>query len=320
LLCSSCQRIRAEGASQDLTEGRGGNTTSPRFNLSVIILLEIHRVAPNKDSLNFIISIPTNGKSTMSYLFAVEQNNLGVIYLEAGDLRTALERFSDALKFTMGELDPPQTPHTPRGSPPLRFTGNALSPVKVMESHVATNSSTGPKPVSDLNDTGALPCSAPFAYARGINLIPCETAYSSDVLINTTIVSSLIIFNLSIIYHLKGLEQGRSQSIIRLLKAKSLYAKSHQLLTDAGVPLGSTGNPVIDMLSMALFNNLAHVCFELASYDESRQYFDHLIRVALTVIPSRYGDAHIGSLLDLQKSNFLLNAIILQTPKLAAAA
>jgi tetratricopeptide (TPR) repeat protein len=140
-------------------------------------------------------------------------------------------------------------------------------------------------------------------------------------LINSTIVSAIIIFNLSIVYHLKGLEGGSgSISSMRLRKARALYQKSQNLLIDAGVPLGATGNPVIDVLSMALFNNLAHVAFELSSYEESRQFFDFLIRFALTVVPSKYGDAFVAALLDQQKSSFLLNAIILQVPKLAPAA
>jgi tetratricopeptide (TPR) repeat protein len=256
----------------------------------------------------------------MHYQVAVEENNLGVSFLESGDLRGALERFSVALKLTMGDLDPLAS--TER-DPTLDVPMTSVEETQVL-SHGSEECSEPPtttrpkaRDVSSLQEAKMI--SAPFAYGRGINLIPHATAYSPDPLINTTIVSSIIIFNLSIIYHLKGLE-GRSMSDLRLRKARSLYQKAHNLLADAGVPLGATSNPVIDMLSMALFNNLAHVSFEMQAYDDSRRYFDKLIRFALTVVPARYGDAYVGSLLDQQKSNFLLNAIILQAPKLAAAA
>lgn len=250
-----------------------------------------------------------------------ERNNLGVAYLEAGDLRRALDHFSEALKLTMGELEPAEP------VPPSQTCLNccaASAPLCCVRAEMEASGSDVPtfvRPKLPITPVASKlhPSSVPFAYARGINLIPCQAAYSPDPLINTTIVSSIIIFNLSIIYHLKGLE-GSSLSVMRLNKAKSLYQKSHHLLADAGVPLGSTGNPVIDMLSMALFNNLAHVSFEMATYEESRRYFDHLIRFALTVVPTRYGDAYVGTLLEQQKSNFLLNAIILQAPKLAPAA
>lgn len=249
----------------------------------------------------------------MNIHVVAERNNLGVSYLEKGDLRYALEQFSDALKHTMGELEPSGECCSLSARP------GAVAQSKETMSAPACPPSSRMKAREMPSQNKIVPSSVPFAYTRGINLIPCPAAYSPDPLINTTIISSIIIFNLSIVYHLKGLE-GSSVSTMRLIKAKTLYQKSHHLLVDAGVPLGSTGNPVIDMLSMALLNNLAHVSYEMTAYEESRIYFDHLIRFALTVVPSRYGDAYVGSLLDQQKSNFLLNAIILQAPKLAPAA
>jgi len=260
-----------------------------------------------------------------------ERNNLGVASREEGDLRSALEHFSLALKFTMGDLEPAQSSRTAnnkRSAPAQTFPEYCAAAVEQEQKKRALDSGSNaqaPTPAeaahakARASPCGAEPASAPFAYTRGINLIPCLGAYSPDPLVNTTVISSIIIFNLSIIYHLKGLE-GSNQSVMRLSKAKTLYQKSYHLLSDAGVPMESTGNPVIDMLSMALFNNLAHVSYEMGCYSESRNFFDYLIRFALTVIPSRYVDAYVGSLLDQQKSNFLLNAIILRPPKLAAAA
>lgn len=276
----------------------------------------------------------------MNILLVAERNNFGVAALEAGDLRSALDHFSVALKYTMGDLDNSEPTlkrkhdessgaATQQAATFSEFCAAAVEREKrrradECEGETPTNATSDQQtPVAGTSstdvDAAGQPTSLPFAYARGINLIPCLGAYSPDSLINTTIISSIIIFNLSIIYHLKGLE-GSNQSLLRLSKAKSLYQKSHRLLTDAGVPLAATGNPVIDMLSMALFNNLAHVSFEMQEYSESRKYFDHLIRFALTVVPARYVDTYVGSLLDQQKSNFLLNAIILQPPRLAAAA
>ena len=253
------------------------------------------------------------------YPVILEENNAGVAFLEAGDLRSALDRFSLALKYTMGDLDPRAPADMDQGIDALPDDFRIPS---------RKRSESGEPPMTtrhkgghgvDAKARSLPPVSAPFTYGRGINLILHPKAYSPDPLVNTTIVSSIIIFNLSIIYHFKGLE-ARNMSDMRLRKAKSLYQKAHNLLRDAGVPMGATFNPVIDMLSMAIFNNLGHITYELQAYQESRRHFDHLIRFALTVVPARYGDAYVGSLIDQQKSNFLLNAIILQAPKLAAAA
>jgi tetratricopeptide (TPR) repeat protein len=256
----------------------------------------------------------------MNIQAVAERNNLGVAYLDAGDMKSALGHFSEALSRTMSDLEAPV-----EGSPVVgwdsnhREEGTSSEAQRIVcypeeSAHYAQEkASIQPLP------TKTCPATQPFAYVRGINLIPCHGAYSPDPLVNATIVSSIIIFNLSIIYHLKGLEAG-DRSVHLLKKARALYQKCHGLIADAGVPLGATGNPVIDMLSMALYNNLAHVSFEMDCYGDSRRYFEHLIRFSLTVVPESYGDAYVGVLLDQQKSHFLLNAIILQVPKLAAAA
>jgi tetratricopeptide (TPR) repeat protein len=253
----------------------------------------------------------------MNRQVATELNNLGVYFLEVGDLRRSLDLFRDALKYTMGEVRV-ESPEE------LRSYAEALSSyaaAAAQHTHQNMKDATErsyPQRKQDLIPTPSS-SSTPFVHSQGINIISSPTAYSPDVLINTTVVSGIVIFNLAIVYHLKGLE-GNNLGVMRLLKAISLYQKSHLLLSDAGVPLGATGNPVIDMLSMALFNNMAQVSFELALYEESRHYFDNLVRFARTVSPQLYGNSYIGAILDQQKSNYLLNAIILQVPKLAPAA
>jgi tetratricopeptide (TPR) repeat protein len=239
-------------------------------------------------------------------------NNLGVAFLDAGDLRQALDLFRDALMRTVVSMQ--QSEHEVAARPvPGKPQSDNASPIKhdVDQSHLIHSSSA--------RYAWDAPSASQFVHARGINVIASPTAYSPDVFVNSTVVSSIIIFNLAVVYHLEGLEECDGKSA-RLGKARLLYNKSDLLLKDAGVPLSSTGNPVVDMLSMALFNNLAQASYELGSYDESRICFDNLIMFSITVVPSRYDDAYIGSLLDLEKSKFLLNAIILDTPKLAPAA
>lgn len=259
-------------------------------------------------------------KCSMNIQAVAERNNLGVAHLDAGDMKSALSHFSEALNCTMRDLEEEPVEVAPvvgwdsnGGKEESSVAQEMVFLPHESDSYVQEKARIVPLP------TKTCPATLPFAYVRGINLIPCQGAYSPDPLVNATIVSSIIIFNLSIIYHLKGLEAG-DRSVQLLNKARSLYQKCQSLVADAGVPLGATGNPVIDMLSMALYNNLAHVSFEMDCYGDSRLYFEHLIQVSLTVVPESYGDAYSGILLDQQKSHFLLNAIILQAPKLAAAA
>lgn len=261
----------------------------------------------------------------MNRFLAADLNNLGAMHLQNGHLRTSLEFFRDALNLTLIDLEAEQHNACSEDMPSRRAeinatgTGGQNSPVRsgLTNNLSAANSDTCMEAENDCIQP--LPSSVQFIQSQAINVIPLPTAYSSDSLVNMTIVSSIILFNLGIVYHLRGLEEN-NQSSACLLKACSLYQKSQVLLAGSGVPLNSTGNPVIDMLSMAIENNMAHVFFELSMYEDSRQHFDQLIAFALTVVPARYGDFMVGSLVDQQKSSFLLNAMILHAPKLAPAA
>lgn len=245
---------------------------------------------------------------------AAELNNVAVAYLELGDLRNALSLFRSALRTTMGDFRPGQAPPPmPQGLPNQQQQHH-----HDQSSHQSSGQSgtcTRPQDKPDFNNNP----STPFIHAQGFGIVGTHGAYSPDPLVNTTVISTIIIFNLAVVYHMKGLHE-KALTDARLIKARSLYAKAHLLLHDAGVTDGSTGNAVVDLLSMAVSNNLANVYFELSNYDECRTHFDGLIRFALTVVPGRYGDQYVGTVMDQQKSSFLLNAIILHAPNLAPAA
>ena len=151
--------------------------------------------------------------------------------------------------------------------------------------------------------------------------------HDEDGLISSAIISCVLVYNLALIFHLQALHEGSSTSVAftgeeLLSKAPSLYRKSLLLLIEAGFWDASTGNPDIDMLCLVVFNNLAQSSYELALYDESRQYYEHLLHFSTTVSPEKYQgfDDNKYFLLDQARSNFLLNAIILRGPPAFASA
>jgi tetratricopeptide (TPR) repeat protein len=243
---------------------------------------------------------------------AADLNNVAVVYLESGDLRNALEHFRNALLTTMGDLRPPPPPL------PQPLPSQQQQDVRTDSGAERRGDPTWQQP-HDIKPSELSSPGTPFIHAKGFGIVGAPGSYSPDPLINTTVVSTIVIFNLALVYHIKGLHE-KSLTDARLNKAHSLYIKAHVLLNNAGVTFGSTGNAVVDLLSMAVSNNLAQVSYELLSYEESRAHFDCLIRFALTVVPASYGDQYVGSAMDQQKSNFLLNAIILHAPNLAPAA
>ncbi|GAX20290.1 hypothetical protein FisN_6Hh241 [Fistulifera solaris] len=256
----------------------------------------------------------------MNCVTAAELNNLGALHLQGGHLRTSLDLFRDALSLTLLDLEAEQRSSCCNDISDESRTASPQTSDEVAACSASPNQAASASSCTEEADClQPSPSSTAFVQSQAINVIPLPNAYSHDPLVNMTIVSSIVLFNLGIVYHLKGLE-GTNESSSYLVKSCSLYQKSQVLLADSGVPLNCTGNPVIDILSMAINNNLAQVFFELSMYDDSRQHFEQLIAFAVTVVPARYGDLAIGNLIDEQKSKFLLNAMILHAPKLAPAA
>jgi hypothetical protein len=120
-------------------------------------------------------------------------------------------------------------------------------------------------------------------------------AFSKDAMVNDKICSAIVVFNLALCSHLQGLRRDDQQSCLQsMLKAKSLYRQSFTLLTDTimtecDCTIGSTGNALIDLLVMALLNNLALLHYvEFRELSESQQVFAHLIEFATSVQNNEY--------------------------------
>ena len=166
--------------------------------------------------------------------------------------------------------------------------------------------------------------SLPFVYTEGIPLIPSSTAFSTSVLRSTTVTSSILIFNMGVAYHVHAL-RGGSIDLGRLARARFLYLKSLFLLRDSKFFTDmSTGgvHPVLDLLIMALCNNLGQTSYEAGAYAEARVYFSRMVHYAMTVDNSaEYTNDSLALVtVHYHKTSLLLNAMILRTPTAAPAA
>lgn len=251
----------------------------------------------------------------MDWQEASRLNNLGVAYLEHGYLDDALEQFKSSVVETMRNI---QTTGRCKA-----FLADANSDQRDTGGDSAIALPRANRSDWNRNDCQSsfrcnLAALAPFVHIHGIQVVCSPEIYSPDPVVGACIMSSAILFNLAVAYHLQALtDRNRT---VRLMKARSMYLRSQRLLTDAGVPFASTGNAMIDVVTMASFNNLAHVSYEMHFYNDAKEFFSLLIRYATTVRRSNYGDVATGAMVDQQKSAYLLNAIILHPPKLAAAA
>ena len=142
-----------------------------------------------------------------------------------------------------------------------------------------------------------------------------------------SLTSACCIFNLALVYHLRGLMQSPSSGSSnqeggnqrqQLLKARALYEKCSGLVFLNGLGSYVGAHPIADLLSMAVLNNHAHVCHELASYDLAN--VDGLLYVASLVNPGYYRNQEVDTVMQRAKQTFCLNALTLQPPSAAHAA
>lgn len=94
-------------------------------------------------------------------------------------------------------------------------------------------------------------------------------------------------------------------------------------MIDAGLTFEvSTGHPLLDILQMAILNNLGQSSYFLADYEQSKLEFQSLLQMSGT-LRSRMDDPLDGenaALVEFHKSLFLGNAAALSSPPLLAPA
>ena len=224
-------------------------------------------------------------------------NNHGVVCLDRGDMLQAQKLFYEALRCARKEIHAPSKNLflPPIGVEPT-FFGTCIGLDQQQE---------------EIHNTLGLLHSQAFPI--------CRRNFSNEPTVDRTICSSIIVFNLALVYHRKGMLEGHQGLVER---ARNFYEKSYRLLADTGANMDSTGDLLVDLLCMAMVNNLAYISFDMSDYLRSTEYSNELIRFALSVAssPSIRIDSHVSIALDQQKCNFLLNAMILRSPSLAPAA
>jgi hypothetical protein len=135
--------------------------------------------------------------------------------------------------------------------------------------------------------------------------------------------SSCILFNVALIYHLDAMmEVNCRKRQQQMLQAQSLYDKCVRLIFAQGIEYCvSRHHPILDLLSMAVLNNYAHIGYELCEFEKTKKYSDCLKYVASLIDPSIYGNKEVEAVILLAKRTFCLNMLFaLQPPIVAKAA
>jgi hypothetical protein len=248
---------------------------------------------------------------------AAVMNNLGIAFIELGDKHRAKTHFQAAVGIVRASVIH-ITRHlkTEETRCPQGTTHNCPDVIASAERQA---------PLVDLTETHSLFSNSSFVRTQGLS-IPTMSIFSTDPLVDHIICSSIVIFNLALVYHEEGTQNcGTTMCDKHLCKARLFYERSYKLLEGTGFAnLGSfTGNPFVDVLKMSLLNNLVHINFELSDYSRSELYRHHFVRsVACTgAIASYYpSNSRLAALLEKERFNFVLSLLVTILPPHGAKA
>lgn len=266
----------------------------------------------------------------MSLDRAARLNNRGAELLGAGDLNNARECFRQALASLT--VSARALAHLPQNSVnKSNRADTSTMPLTLSMDSVPWSSSKhtsqSDENVSINNDSTVYNRAIPVPMVD-LSSSSCLSGESEDTF-NQTLSSSCCIFNLALIYHLRAMQIVTTPSSNihnsgtqrqHLLKAKSLYSKCSSLVFSMGLGCFVGRHPVADLLSMAVLNNHAHVCHELASYDAANDCIACLVQIMSRVRPCTYRNQDAQFVIHQAKQNFHLNAMILLPPAVAHAA
>ena len=129
-----------------------------------------------------------------------------------------------------------------------------------------------------------------YIHTHCLYLLPQSNAYcQTNSLKNSAIVSSIIMYNMALAFHLSGVEGSNHACHKRMETARSLYRRASIVLKEATVVstyldvttgddrIVSSGCIIADYLFMAILNNLGHAHFHLDEYEQSKICFGQFV-------------------------------------------
>jgi hypothetical protein len=212
--------------------------------------------------------------SCASRLAAAEINTQRLACLEDGDLSRALECFRAALAKVKCQV------HNGSNTPRTRQ--------KVLPDFISLRQSSSYSTDYSKRYSSKLQQQRYFnglVHSQGISILvgaPSEAMLSLD--------SAIVIFNIALVLQLggggasgAGAEDYDRQN--ELFKARLLYEQSYRLLIRAigGDDRGATGHPILDLLCLAIYCNLARLVKELGNDQGAKLLLSRLFDLALQV-------------------------------------
>jgi hypothetical protein len=241
------------------------------------------------------------------------QNNQGVACIENGDLPRALHFFRAAFRLVKVVAQHQQIiMDTTDDSCDI----DNIVPLGNVNIFLAATACASKNAKSDMMENANV-------YTQVFRMVVNTDLFAPDTLEAARIRSAIVIFNLALAMHLQSMRDGTSEQGY-LAKAQSLYQHSFHLLSDRLLN-GSTGNALLDLLYMAVLNNLAQITLQSYSYHQEEKPFNQilgrLVRFARTIQATTYRDMQVSTIMTHHVRSFLLNAATSRfLPQVSAAA
>lgn len=158
-------------------------------------------------------------------------------------------------------------------------------------------------------------------FARPIRLIPSESTSCRSPLNTSAFAFGVVIFNLALLFHRKSFDLTELEARRKLATARSLYVKSQQVLSDLDVRefLQSEARASIELIIMAILNNLSQIALIFSESEEARRQVRELLAFADHVHPEAY-QPETAYLLRWYKACFVANSQLCLMSNAAEAA
>lgn len=228
---------------------------------------------------------------------AIECNNMGVELLHTGRLDEALDTFKGAARILYPVSQCFQHPTTPNSAGICSSPLQAAAPQVFLDKTETIERAKAELSIANLSSRGTSRLDEnSFVFARPLNVERLQEEPTS-----CTMESAIIVYNMGLAYHLYG-------TVSCVQKALCLFDMAFSLAFSVSLDRRS---PKIVMASL---NNAGEIHHSLGNYQLSRQYLDSLYSYILS-LPSAKDEESLK-----ERHQLLLNAMLLQEPRIAGAA
>jgi hypothetical protein len=260
------------------------------------------------------ITVPLPSQPALSYPCPAATNNKGVDFLYRGDAFRAYEYFHLALRSNQAE-------ETVARQSPVQEMSSKQRARRASECSYDENFKQlhfiklYREPLLESTSSENL------VYRRGIRFTPSRPTGDQHLALveERTLLSSIVVFNLALVSHLRSFTPVNSEERTRFLeKSKLLYSNSLDILAHTVDQQGRSDEIKIltEWVSMVACNNAAQICCTLDEQENAKSYLQVMVgtssrrsRTCTSIQQCSQATNSLSGLLDQWNEMFLLNVL-----------